>query len=154
MKSLSKELLSNEDGFILSAEMVLILTIAVLGIVVGLAQVQQAVVSELQDLSLAFSGLNQSYMTPAFRGCFKRGRPISWSAGSGFIDFYDGCVGGAGGSTGMNYGSGEIITGAGCAITIPLQCPAPTVLVPQPMSAPCEGCQPGSEVVLPTPALK
>ena len=164
MKTLCKELLSNEGGFILSAEMILILTIAVLGIVVGLSQVQQAVVGELQDLALAFSGLNQSFATPAFRGCIKFGRPISWTAGSGFIDFNNTCIGTGGvapggwgaGSGGWGGGysdisTGSIYSGSICA-------PAPLVEVPHcavphcaPVTTPCVNCPPPAPTS-PTPA--
>ena len=153
MMSLCNELLSNEDGFILSAEMVMILTIAVLGIVVGLAQVQQAVVTELQDLSLAFSGLNQSYMTPAFRGCFKWGRPISWSAGSGFIDFYDSCVG-TGGVAPMGWGNGNCEIGGGNVYSGAVSTPVPIIEAPHStVTAPCVNCpQPAPSLPAPTPS--
>ena len=55
MKTLWNKLITNESGLILSAELVLILTIGVIGMVTGLACVQQAVVYELNDLGLAFS---------------------------------------------------------------------------------------------------
>lgn len=106
MKELFAELAMNEAGMILSAEMVLILTIAVLGIVVGLVQVQQAVVSEFQDLALAFYGLNQSYATPSYFGCMKWWGRTSWSAGSGFFDYYNGCVGPGAIGGGFGYGGG------------------------------------------------
>jgi hypothetical protein len=166
MKAFCNELIENESGLILSAELVLVLTIAVLGLVTGLSCVQQAVVSELQDLALAFSGLNQSYSTPSYRGCCKGWGRTSWSAGSGFIDVYDGCVGGSGGHTsvgfgstgqsGVVYGTSEINTGVGCgSLSVTPRDSSSAVLLPQPVPAPagrpCEGCQTGSEVVIPAP---
>ncbi len=169
MKKLVQELIDNESGLILSAELVLVLTIAVLGVVVGLSQVQTAVVTELQDISLAFSGMNQSYSTPAFMGCGKWWGRTAFTAGSGFIDYYDGCVGnGGGGVVGNNYGVGAYgggygggygfgSTGAyseiGAGQSTTVTCPNPTAVpqstpVPQTMS-PCETCTPG--VVTPTP---
>ena len=138
MKTLCKELLSNEGGFILSAEMILILTIAVLGIVVGLSQVQQAVVSELQDLALAFNGLNQSFATPALFGCFKFGRPVSWTAGSGFIDFNDTCIG-TGGVAPMGWGDANCEIRAGSIYSGPVCAPAPVIEAPHcaPVTTPC-----------------
>lgn len=113
MKALLTELVRDESGLILSAELVLILTICVIGIIVGLVQVQTAVVSEFQDLALAFSSLNQSYQTATFFGCRKwRFGAISFTAGSGFIDIFDGCIGNswgggfAGGAFGGGYGGG------------------------------------------------
>lgn len=107
MKALFIELLRDESGLILSAELVLILTICVLGIIVGLVQVQSAVVSEFQDLALAFSSLNQSYSTQGFMGCRKwRFGAMSFTAGSGFIDIFDGCIGTGWGGGGFGGGWG------------------------------------------------
>jgi hypothetical protein len=76
----------DESGAILSAELVIILTILVIGLVTGLACLQQAVVAELQDLSAAFASLNQSFFTSPFRGCLKIWGRTSGTAGSLFID--------------------------------------------------------------------
>lgn len=146
MKALWNELIENESGLILSAELVLIVTIAVLGLVTGLACVQQAVVSELQDISLAFCGLNQSYSTPSFRGCRKWWGPSSWTAGSGFIDFNRCSAGGGGfavGSPGGSFmgGLSEIGGTSGCLNSTAPGCVAsPTVAAPQSISIPCESC--------------
>jgi Flp pilus assembly pilin Flp len=56
-----KQLLDDEAGFIVSAELVLVGTIAVLSMVVGLASVSNAVNSELNDVAQAFDSANQSY---------------------------------------------------------------------------------------------
>lgn len=109
MKALFSQLVRDESGLILSAELVLILTICVIGIIVGLVQVQTAVVSEFQDLALAFSSLNQSYQTATFMGCRKwRWGAISFTSGSGFIDIFDGCIGSSwnGGMVGGGFGGG------------------------------------------------
>ncbi len=45
---------NDESGVILSAEIVLIGTILVLGMIVGLVELQCAIVAELSDLSSAF----------------------------------------------------------------------------------------------------
>lgn len=58
-----KVLLNDEAGVILSAELVLISTILVLGMVVGLVELQCAVVGELSDLGDAFGNFDQSYST-------------------------------------------------------------------------------------------
>ena len=62
-----KSLWNDEAGVILSAELVLIATILVLGMIVGLVELQAAVVGELSDLSSAFGNLSQSYNTAGFR---------------------------------------------------------------------------------------
>lgn len=147
MKKLATELMRNESGLILSAEMVMILTICVLGVVVGLVQVQTAIVNELQDISLAFSGFNQSYSTPAFFGCRKWSGRTSFTASSGFIDFWDGCVAnGSMGGGGFGGGYGEI-GGLGYAGSQS----ATTTVTPQSTTIPCETCPPGTQDSLTKP---
>jgi Flp pilus assembly pilin Flp len=51
----------DEDGFIVSAELVLIATIVVLALVVGLSAVRTSIVSELVDIANAFGHSNQSH---------------------------------------------------------------------------------------------
>ena len=156
MKTLWNKLIANESGLILSAELVLILTIGVIGMVTGLACVQQAVVYELNDLGLAFSSLNQTYWTPTYRGGWKRfcGGNKSFVAGSSFIDIYD-CGAGVQGSSMAPVAGGfgvtsEINAGAACP-SIPV--PTNGSLVPQPMPhpsstvVPCEVCPPSTEAV-------
>ena len=109
MKTLWRDFVRDEAGLILSAELVVILTITVLGMVVGLVNLQQAILGEFADLSLAFQSLNQSYATPSFRGCWKIWGRTSWTAGSSFIDIFDGCIGSG---PMVGYGGGEIV---GCS---------------------------------------
>lgn len=54
-------LLNDEVGFIISAELVLVMTIAVLAMVVGLTAVRDAVTHELNDISHAIGAVSQSY---------------------------------------------------------------------------------------------
>jgi len=54
----------DEEGVILSAEIVMLGTILVLGMIVGLVEVQSAVVAEMSDLGDAIGNLDQSYQTP------------------------------------------------------------------------------------------
>jgi len=61
MKSMFRSFLRSEEGFILSTEAVLIGTITVLSMVVGLAEIRNAVVQELGDYSQAVSQLSQDY---------------------------------------------------------------------------------------------
>ena len=58
-----KNLWNDESGVILSAEIVLMGTILVLGMIVGLVELQVAVVGELSDLGDAVGNLDQSYRT-------------------------------------------------------------------------------------------
>ena len=47
-----RELLNDEAGFIVSAELVLIATILVIGLIVGLSSIQHAIVQELNDVGM------------------------------------------------------------------------------------------------------
>lgn len=59
-------LLQDEAGFIVSAELVLIATLLVIGLIVGLSEVQHAVVTELNDVADAIGCLNQGYFYTGF----------------------------------------------------------------------------------------
>ncbi|MBI1311007.1 branched-chain amino acid aminotransferase [bacterium] len=86
MSNLINTLWNDENGFVVSAELVLITTIAVLGLVVGLSEVSHAINNELEDVASAFGSLNQSYSASGLRSCHK-----SSKAGSSFTDHADLC---------------------------------------------------------------
>lgn len=143
----------DEAGFIISAEMVIILTITVLGMVTGLVCLQHAILGEFADLSLAFQSLNQSYATPSYRGCWKWMGFTSWYAGSSFIDVFDGCLVGTGGtSTYQHYDSvGCEASGTGCVTspttgTVTTDHGATTVSPAVPSTAPVVPCPQGTTV--------
>ena len=56
-----KRLWSEEDGFIVSAELILISTVLVLSLIVGLCEVRTSITSELVDIANAFGCVNQSF---------------------------------------------------------------------------------------------
>jgi Flp pilus assembly pilin Flp len=56
-----KNFWNDEAGAIISAELVLVLTIAVLAMVTGLASLRDAVVTELGDVGAAIGSVDQSY---------------------------------------------------------------------------------------------
>jgi Flp pilus assembly pilin Flp len=56
-----KNFWNDEAGAIISAELVLVLTIAVLAMVTGLASLRDAVVTELADVGAAIGSVDQSY---------------------------------------------------------------------------------------------
>jgi hypothetical protein len=86
-----KTLWNDEAGVILSAELVLIGTILVLGMIVGLVELQCAVVAELSDLSCAFGSLNQSYVSSGFVSYKKDGTPKAITFGGAYSDMMDEC---------------------------------------------------------------
>ena len=85
-----KKLWNDEAGMIVSAELVLILTIGILAIIVGLVEVATAVNTELNDISNAIGALNQSYAVTGF-GSYSGGKLKSFVAGSSFTDRVDDC---------------------------------------------------------------
>jgi len=73
---LVKKLLQDETGIVLSAEVVMIGTLGVLGTVVGLNAVSTAVDQELREFAGAIRSLDQSYGYVGHQSC------RAWSAGS------------------------------------------------------------------------
>ena len=86
MTNLINTLWNDENGFVVSAELVLITTIAVLGLVVGLSEVSHSINNELEDVASAFGSLNQSYKANGLKSCRK-----GYKSGSGFSDDADLC---------------------------------------------------------------
>lgn len=62
-----KSLWNDESGVIVSAEIVLVGTILVLGMITGLVELQAAVLYELTDLSDAIGNVDQSFQTSGFQ---------------------------------------------------------------------------------------
>ena len=89
LKSLPSALVSalarDERGFVVSAELCLVATVAVLALVVGLAEVSHNVNQELEDVGAAFNSLDQSFFADCVSG-HKGGKH-----GSGFEDHADFC---------------------------------------------------------------
>lgn len=84
-----RQFLRDEAGFVLSAELVLISTICVIGLVAGLSCVRDAVVAELNDVGAAFRNVQQSYAYSGMHGCRTRCGTSSWVAGSAYLDGTD-----------------------------------------------------------------
>ncbi len=86
-----KTLWNDEAGFIISAELVLVATLLVIGLIVGLSEVQHAVVSELNDVGDAIGELNQAYSFSGFNKCDNGGAIHAVTYGSDFEDTSDDC---------------------------------------------------------------
>ena len=82
---IAKKLWNDDKGFVVSIELILIATIAVIGLLTGLASVRDGVVSELSDVAGAVQDLNQSY---SYNGVI--GHAAS-TVGSDFQDALDFC---------------------------------------------------------------
>lgn len=85
------KLFGDEAGFVISAELVLVLTIAVLAMVVGLAAVRDSVTNELNDLAHAFGSVNQTYNVTGLSKPRNYGCAHASIAGFGFNDNADDC---------------------------------------------------------------
>jgi hypothetical protein len=85
MKRCFSLFLSDDRGFVVSAELVLIATVAVIGLLVGLSAVRDAAVSELSDVAGAVQDANQSFSLDGVVGHNAN------TAGFDFIDDLDEC---------------------------------------------------------------
>jgi hypothetical protein len=87
MNALFARLINDEAGFIISSELVLVATIAVLAMVVGLSEVAQNVSNELEDVGSSFGSINQTYHVNGICG---HGAHIGGSCFTDTVDFCDG----------------------------------------------------------------
>jgi hypothetical protein len=85
--TLASRFWSDQHGFIVSAELVLVGTIAVLSMVVGLSEVAININNELEDVGSAFGKLSQRYCVRGQNGC------QAHVDGSEFWDVSDFCDG-------------------------------------------------------------
>ena len=87
-----KNLWKDECGVVLSAEVVLIGTILVIGMMVGLVELQVAVVGELSDVGDAIGNFDQSYVASGLVS-YKRSqhRIKAHTSGSRYVDRPDEC---------------------------------------------------------------
>lgn len=85
MTTLFAALINDEAGFIISAELVLVSTIAVLGMIVGLSEVALNVNNELEDIGSAFGAVNQTYYYQGVKG------HQGYTSGTQFRDNIDHC---------------------------------------------------------------
>jgi Flp pilus assembly pilin Flp len=84
-KTLLAKLYHDEAGFIVSAELALVATIAVLAMIIGLSEVAHNVNNELEDVGSAFGNLSQTYQVYGTSG--HKGS----TNGSSFYDVPDYC---------------------------------------------------------------
>ena len=82
---LVKKLWNDEAGFVFSVELMLVATIAVIGLLAGLTAVRDAAVSELSDVAGAIQEVNQNYEYYGVTG------HSGATAGSQFLDTTDFC---------------------------------------------------------------
>ncbi len=85
MNALLIRLMNEEAGFIISAELVLVASIAVLAMIVGLSEVALNVANELEDVGSSFGSITQSYYVNGLTG------HMGNTGGSSFTDKVDFC---------------------------------------------------------------
>ena len=84
MKTMQR-LWNEETGAILSAEVMLVASILVIGVVAGLSSLRDSVVTELADLAQALANVNQSYSYGGVQGHHV------FNGGGAFVDNTDFC---------------------------------------------------------------
>jgi Flp pilus assembly pilin Flp len=94
---------NDECGAILSAELILLVTMLVIGIVAGLKVLQDAINTELADVANAIGSINQSFSWSGASASTCAG-----SAGSSYADVRD-----SGDIAGANGGSGSSVVVCG-----------------------------------------
>jgi hypothetical protein len=104
-----------QGGFILTTELILIATILVIGMVVGMVTIRDAVTAEAEDVAEAIGSLNQSYSTNGIQQGNNGGIP-AYVIGSIYEDYQD--QDGANGLSGPG-GDGVYFTLTGSAPEIP-----------------------------------
>jgi hypothetical protein len=85
LTNLATRLINDEAGFIVSAELVLVSTLAVLAMIVGLSEVALNINNELEDVASAFGNASQTFQVYGLKG------HNGSSSGSSFYDVPDYC---------------------------------------------------------------
>ncbi len=85
MKNVLRKLWNDDNGFVVTVELILVATILVIGLVTGFAMLRDAVLAELSDTAMAFGSIDQSW---TMGGALYD--PVASTAGSEFVDLADG----------------------------------------------------------------
>ena len=80
-----RQLWKDVDGFVVSAESVLIATILVIGMIVGLTTVRDQIVQELGDVAVHLAQMNQSY---SFSGITGHHSSTDWQSVLHFLQLW------------------------------------------------------------------
>lgn len=88
---MKRNLLNDETGFLISSELVLIMTLVFCGVAVGGAVVRDALAQELGDIAEAIGALDQSYNIRGLSAPLEDDETHATCSGSGFNDEEDDC---------------------------------------------------------------
>ena len=80
MRNFLNRFWNDDAGFIVSAELLFLYTIAVLGLLTGMVAIRNAVIHEMVDVADSIGALDQSYSFKGLSGCGGN----NTTAGSGF----------------------------------------------------------------------
>lgn len=89
MKNVSNPQARKQGGFIMTTELILLVTVMVIGMIVGLVTLRDATTAEMEDVAEAIGSLDQSY---AFSGLLNA-ETTATVEGSDFIDAVDTAAG-------------------------------------------------------------
>lgn len=84
-------MLHDENGFVVSAELALIVTLIFTGVAVGMAVARDALVTELNDVSEMFGTVSQTYNVTGLRKPRNNGKYHATCNGFGYNDGQDEC---------------------------------------------------------------
>ena len=84
--TLGMQLWQDDSGFIVSIELILISTIAIIGLITGLTALRDAVISELSDTGGTIQDLNQGY---SYNGVAGHSASTSGSSWADRLDWCD-----------------------------------------------------------------
>ena len=86
-----RNLLNDEAGFLVSAELVLIFTLVFCAVAVGMSVIRDSLVQEMGDVAEAIGALNQSYNYRGIEASLDGAGNHATCSGSGFNDEADDC---------------------------------------------------------------
>ncbi len=110
---LLRKLWRDEAGFVVSAELVLVATLLVIGLIVGLTSLRNQVVQELTDTGAAIGMISQGY---EYSGTKKE--DVAQTDGSGWDDLLDFCQTATGEDTDAEPGGIIVHTGSAGDVSI------------------------------------
>lgn len=86
-----RNFLNDENGFVVSAELMLVITLMFCAAAVGWGAVKDSLANELNDVSHAIGTVDQSYSVTGFQKLKAAGKPHAQCAGFGYNDEADEC---------------------------------------------------------------
>ena len=86
-----RNFLNDENGFVVSAELMLVITLMFCAAAVGWGAVKDSLANELNDVSHAIGSVSQSYNVTGFEKDKRVGKPHAECSGFGYNDKADDC---------------------------------------------------------------